>query len=128
MAKRKRATVVVKRKNLILLVRGKGEWRFGLPGGGIEKAEPTLITAAREVFEETQLHLSSIQYVGDVERTNHVHFVFLAKSYGRVRLKSGAMTAYKWWDGKESIQLQNHVIEAIALVEGANHKQSKKEL
>ena len=117
MAKRKRATVVIRRGDLVLLVRERGQRRFGLPGGKIEKWETSLIAGAREVYGETRLKLSSIRYVGDIEHPDNVHFVFLAECYGRVRIQEKELLAYKWWDGKESLPLQKHVGQAMTLIQ-----------
>lgn len=117
MAKRKRATVVVKDGNCVLLVRERGHRRFGLPGGGIEKDEPSIVAAAREVYEETRLKLSFIQYVGDIDRPSNLHYVFVARSYGHVRLQRKELEAYKWWDPKETLPLHPHVKQALAIAD-----------
>ena len=52
MTRRRRGTALVIRKGKVLLVRDKGKSRFSLPGGGINKGEPTVSAAARELYEE----------------------------------------------------------------------------
>ena len=54
---RQRGTAVVIRHGKVLLVRDKGENKFSLPGGGIEKRELAVCTAARELFEELGIHV-----------------------------------------------------------------------
>ena len=76
--------------------------RFGLPGGGFERDEPSLLPALREVYEETRLNLRSIEYVGDVEGSVSQHYVFLAQGYGQVRLQRQELSEHKWWDRKEA--------------------------
>ena len=115
MAKRKRATVIVRKGNRILLVQERGNRCFGLPGGGIERGEPSLIAAAREVYEETHLRLSFISYVGDVDRPTTSHYVFVARAYGEVRLQRKEIATFKWWDGKEDVPLHPHVKQAMAI-------------
>lgn len=121
MAKRKRATVIVWKGDLILLVQERGNGRFGLPGGGIERGEPSLIAAARELYEETRLKLSSICYVGDVDRPTNLHYVFEARAYGEVRLQRKEISTYKWWDGKETVPLHPHVKQALAIIPQWTH-------
>ena len=84
-----------------------------MPGGGIEKDEPSLLVAVREVYEETRLNLRSIEYVGDIEGSVSRHFVFLAYGYGRVRLQRKEIAEHKWWDRKETVPLHGHVRGAL---------------
>ena len=88
--------MVLVRDNQILLVRERGQRRFGLAGGGSEKREPSLLAAVREVYEEIRLKLRSIEYVGDVEGSVPQHYVFLAHGYGQVRLRRKELSEYKW--------------------------------
>ena len=50
---RLRATVVAFRDNKVLLVMDKGRRRYSLPGGGVNKGEPSIAAAARELYEES---------------------------------------------------------------------------
>ena len=105
------------RDNRILLVRERGQRRYGLPGGGIERDEPSLLAAVREVYEETRLNLRSIEYVGDVEGSVSQHYVFLAHGYGHVRLQHKEIAEHKWWDRKEAVPVHGHVFGALKLVQ-----------
>ena len=124
MPKRKRATVLLIRDNRILLVRERGQRRYGLLGGGIEKDEPSLLAAVREVYEETRLSLRSIEYVDDVEGSVSRHYVFLAHGYGQVRLQRKELSEHKWWDRQEAVPMHGHVRGALRLVEGLTHYRS----
>ena len=82
MLKRRRATVLAAKDGLFLLVQEQGQSHYSLPGGGIERNEPSLLAAVREVYEETRLKMSSIRYLGDLDGRRGVHFVFYAEVYG----------------------------------------------
>ena len=116
MNKRKRATALVIKDRLYLLVRENGQREYSLPGGGIERNEPSLLAAVREIYEETSLKLSSIKYIGDLEGNRGQHYVFLAEAYGEIRLQRKEIAGYKWWDGKEDIPVQGHVRGALRLL------------
>ena len=49
MLKRRRATVLAAKDGLFLLVQEQGQSHYSLPGGGIERNEPSLLPAVREV-------------------------------------------------------------------------------
>ena len=46
---------LVMRDGKCLVVRDRGRKNYSLPGGAIERGEPALAAAAREVYEETRL-------------------------------------------------------------------------
>ena len=116
MEKRQRATALVVKDGLYLLVRENGQRQYSLPGGGIERHEPSLLAAVREIYEETNLKLSSIRYIGDLDGQRAKHYVFVAEAYGNIRLQRKEIAGYKWWDGKEEIPVQGHVRGALALL------------
>ena len=115
MPKRKRAAVLAAKDGLFLLVQEQGQSYYSLPGGGIERGEPSLLAAVREVYEETRLKMSSIRYLGDLDGRRGVHFVFFAEVYGNIRLHGKEIAGYKWWDG-QSVPVQGHVKGALALL------------
>lgn len=116
MSKRRRATVLAAKAGHFLLVQEQGQSHYSLPGGGIERNEPSLLAAVREVYEETGLKMSSILYLGDLDGRRGLHFVFYAEVYGKVRLQRTEIAGYMWWDGHEPIPVQGHVNGALALL------------
>lgn len=119
MAKRRRATVLAVKEGRYLLVRERGNRSYALPGGGVERGEPTLLAVVRELHEETRLKASQIRYVGDIDGRRAYHFVFLAEVYGEVRLQRKELSDYLWWDGRQPIpvRVQGHVSGALALLD-----------
>ena len=116
MSQRKRATVLAVKDGLFLLVQERGQRHYGLPGGGIERNEPSLLAAARELHEETRLKVSSIRYIGDIDGQRAMHFVFLAEVYGNISLQRKEISRYRWWEGKEPVPVQGHVKGAMSLL------------
>ena len=119
MTKRRRSTVLAVKEGRYLLVREKGNRSYALPGGGVERGEPTLLAVVRELHEETHLKVRQIRYIGDIDGRRAYHFVFLAEVYGEVRLQRKELSAYCWWDGRQpaSVPLQGHVQGALALLD-----------
>lgn len=119
MTKRRRSTVLAVKEGRYLLVREKGNRSYALPGGGVERGEPTLLAVVRELHEETRLKVSQIRYIGDIDGRRAYHYVFLAEVYGEVRLQRKELSAYRWWDGRRpaSVPLQGHVQGALALLD-----------
>ena len=119
MTKRKRATVLATKGGQggpFLLVQEIGSSEYSLPGGGIEHNEPSLLAAVREIHEETDLKVSDIRYIGDLDGKRAKHYVFLATVYGNIRLQKKEIARYKWWDRQEKIPVQGHVHGALALL------------
>lgn len=114
MNKRRRATVLAFKDGHYLLVRERGRSDYSLPGGGIERGEPSLLAAVRELYEEARLKVSAIRYIGDLDGQRARHYVFYAEVYGNIRLQRKEIADCKWWDGKESIDAQGHVWGAMA--------------
>ena len=119
MAKRRRATVLARRDGCYLLVRERGQKQYGLPGGGIEKGEPTLLAAVREMHEETRLGVSAIRFIGELDGSWARHYVFVADVYGHVRLQRKELSEHRWWDLSESLPVQGHVRGALDLLKQA---------
>ena len=110
---RLRATVVVIRDERVLLVMDRGRNRFSLPGGGVHRGEPSIAAAARELYEETGLNCSTIEWQFHYNGRTQRHRVFRATPTGEVRLKDGELTRYIWWDGKQSVSVQKHVVDIL---------------
>ena len=120
---RNRATVVaVGRDNRVLLVMDKGESKFSLPGGGVNRGEPSIAAAARELYEETGLGCSKLEWRLEHKSRFNKHQVFLAVPRGRVRLKDGEIKQYIWWDGMKSIRFLESAIDILIKVGWLNWK------
>ena len=111
---RVRATAVAIRDGKVLLVMGSGKTRFSLPGGRVKKREPSIAAAARELYEETGLDSSKIEWQFSYKGRVRCHRVFRATPTGEVRLKDGELTRYIWWDGKQKIRVKKHVVGILA--------------
>lgn len=72
-SKKRRATVI--HENGILLTKISNE-PWILPGGDAEVREPSIITAIRELFEETKLKAQAVKYLFDHESAHFFHKVF----------------------------------------------------
>ena len=110
---RLRATAVAIRKGRVLLVRDRGTQGFSLPSGGVHSGEPSIAAAARELYEETELNCSKIEwqfrYKGGIQN----HRVFRVTPQGEPRLKDGELVEFVWWDGKRKLRTQKHVIDIL---------------
>ena len=116
--KRLRATAVVMRGGKVLLVRDGGKHHFSLPGGGIEKGEPAINAAVREIWEELGLVAVKVERVRECDHVGSVndHHVCLVQADGNPRLRGHELSAFHWWDMKESIPLHPHVKAILAKV------------
>lgn len=76
-SKRRRATAVVIHNNKVLSVRDRGKRSYPLPGGGINRDEPSVSGAAREVYEETRLSVREVERLFDYEEGTQAHQVCL---------------------------------------------------
>jgi 8-oxo-dGTP pyrophosphatase MutT (NUDIX family) len=108
---RQRGTALVIKHGNVLLVRDKGSHKFSLPGGGIHEGEPTVSAAARELFEELGLHVTSVKRLRecDFKGAVSVHKVCLVEADGEPKLKGHELDNYIWWDMKSQIPVYAHV-------------------
>ena len=111
---RLRATVVAIRDEKVLLVVDRGRNRYSLPGGGVNRGEPSIAAAARELYEETGLNCSRIEYLFNYKGRIQRHRVFSAVPVGEAQLKDGELTRYTWWDGKRKLRIEKHVSDILA--------------
>jgi len=77
----------------ILLGKRKNAYKsgmWGFPGGRLEKTEPLMTCAVRELLEETGVHGNEFHYVGAVRELqgnknergyNFIHFIFSCQDY-----------------------------------------------
>ncbi len=108
---RRRATAVVIRDGKVLLVRGRGQRRFSLPGGGMRKGEPVVSAAARELYEELALDTTKVTRLpkADFAGKANEHQVCSIEAEGKPILRRLELSDFIWWDMKGSIQAFDHV-------------------
>ena len=111
---RKRATAIVVRDGKLLLVRDKGKRKFSLPGGGVNRGEPSLAAAARELFEETRLSPSKVEFLCKYRGAANSHRVFWVEAHGEVHI-THELDGYVWWDREESIPRLSHVDKILKM-------------
>ena len=103
--KRRRATVVAEQDGKVLLIREHGSRQFSLPGGGIEGRESAMEAALRELREETRLTPLKADRLFNHEGTTQSHRVVRVQVRGRVTLQRKEVSEYKWWDGREEVEM-----------------------
>ena len=89
------AFIIVMQNNQILLGKRKNSYKagmYGCPGGRLEIEESLEASAARELFEETNLTANHLEYLGVIRERqdgyNFIHFAYLCKEVeGTVHLK-----------------------------------------
>ena len=115
--RRLRATIVAVLDRKVLLVMEKGSSKFSLPGGGVRRNEPSIAAAIRELYEETGLNCSNIEWQFYYDGRVNSHRVFLASPTGTAYLKSREITKLIWWDGIKTIPLETHVQEILSYID-----------
>ena len=112
---RPRGTAVVIKNGKVLLVRDKGKKKFSLPGGGVNKNEPTVSAAAREVFEELGFHVVLVRRLHgcDFKGSLSEHKVCLVEVTGEPKIRGPELDKFIWWDMKEKIPVYEHVTNIL---------------
>jgi len=99
----------------VLLVRDRGHHKFSLPGGGINKGEPVVSAASRELYEELGLNTvkaARLRYC-DFKGSMSLHKVCLVEVAGAPRLKGHELNKFVWWDMKSQIPVYAHVTHIL---------------
>lgn len=115
---RDRATAVVRRDGLLLLVRDRGFRRFSLPGGGLRRGESPEAAVVRELEEETGLHATSVTPLPQCQTTDvfNTYLVFLIDTRGELHIDPVELSEATWWDGKERLPLFYYVRHVITML------------
>ena len=113
---RPRATALVYRADGgCLLVLDRGKHHYSLPGGGMDRNEPALAAAAREVYEETRLEPVGAELLFEHRGAVNLHHVVRVFVRGdRVLLQRHELDGYRWWSGREKLPLNAHVRDILA--------------
>ncbi len=107
---RQRGTAVVFREGKVLLVRDRGKTKFSLPGGGINKNEPSMAGAIRELFEELGMSARKAERIFrcDFKGSMSKHKVCLLETEDEPKIR-GELDKFIWWDMKKEIPRYSHV-------------------
>ena len=112
---RSRATAVLVRDGMVLLVRDRRVASFALPGGGIEDGEMPIIAVARELREETTLQATSITFLFNHGGKHNTHFVFRVEAEGDVNVAADAdVEEFVWWDMNGDLPVFPHVLQILS--------------
>lgn len=93
---KKRATVICRRGNRILLVARESRW--ALPGGMLKRGEARLDAALRELKEETRLLGKSAKHLFDFRGKQKHHYVFSCEISSRAKARpSNEIAKCRWF-------------------------------
>ena len=84
----------------------------------MNRGEPTVSAAAREVYEELGLHVVMVKRLRgcDFKGSLSEHKVCLVEAEGEPRLKGHELDKFIWWDMKRPIPVYTHVNSIISRV------------
>lgn len=113
-ALRMRATILASNEDgYTLLVRDKNTELFSLPGGGLNKCEPVLSAAAREIYEELGVVMPSIHRRIDLDfssiHNRHLVATTFLTASSEIVLNTKEISEYVWWNKIDPIKRQPHV-------------------
>ena len=106
--KRLRATVVASRDDgSILLVKGKRDSMWHLPGGDVKGGESVADAALRELEEETGLAALSAERAFGLDAPNTWHEVSVARvnAGGSIEAQLAEIGDWIWWDGQAAVPM-----------------------
>ncbi len=112
------------RVNEILLLRVPVDDFYHLPGGGVEEGELPIVAVARELYEESGLVATRIDYLLDycdywgadgMHYQGQVQSVFRVEAEGDIQLGPD-ICEHRWWDTKQDIPLIDYVKPLLELV------------
>lgn len=104
------------KNNEILLVKRRNEDLWALPGGRITPPEEPATRAVIAVASATGLRMTDLQFVGEYAGKVSANQVFVAEAEGFLQPDPRQIQDARWWDCKEELPLQDHVIGIMALL------------
>lgn len=122
--KRRKVTVIVERKNELLIVQPHGYRDWNLPGGGIHRNESIRKATVREIKEEINAKGYDLKplfdYVGKPKKRNGTwtkshHFVLKGKISGKI-VPSSEINKVKWKKRNQKVKLTHsaaHIIQTF---------------
>ena len=125
--KRHRSSIIIEDPSgQILLVKGKGDPLWGLPGGGVDGGESAGIAAGREVREETGFDVQDIQGQFNYDSPTTYHSVFRGKvddPTAAAELQAKEIEDIMWWNPDEPLDIMPSTRD---IVEGHTGKRPDK--
>ncbi len=120
----RRATALLSRCDEILLLRVHDDDFFHLPGGGVEEGELPIAALARELYEETGLVATRIDYLleyCDYWGADGMHYSGQVQSVYRVEAEGDVQLGpdhceHTWRDMKRDITLIDYMRPLLGLV------------
>ena len=119
--KRLRATMVASRDDgSILLVKGKGDSLWQLPGGDVKGGEGVADAAIRELREETGLATSSAERAFGLDAPNTWHEVSVARvnAADSIEAQAAEIGDWMWWDGQAAVPMNRSTRTILGRVKG----------
>ena len=89
---------------------------WALPGGRIAPSETPETRAVISVAETTSLRITNLQFIGEYAGRVSANQVFLAEAEGSLQPNPRYVDDARWWDLREELPLQDHVIAIADLI------------
>ncbi len=112
---RDRATAIVRRDGLLLLVRDRGFRQFSLPGGGLRPGESAEEAVSRELAEETGLRALTVEPLPRCQTSDayNTYLVFEVQAEGSLCIDPNELGDARWWNGRTAVPLFGYVKHVI---------------